>query len=1170
MKRHLIWYRIAAAFMLIILCSFTVFAQEQTVTVRLKNASLKQLFNSIEKQTTYRFSYRNLVLEEIQDITIIKKKVPVSEVLNVAFKGRNLDYSIISCQSIVVYDKQLKKHSTGKKRSIKGGVFDDNGTPLIGVSIKMKNSTLGTITDVNGEFQMVAPEGEIIEFSYIGYLSKQVRVGPQLNYNITLEENTQSLNEVVVTGFQTLSRERASGAFESVNKKMLDKLPVSNVSNILTGQMAGVDVDKDGNITIRGISYISKKYRSPLVVVDGFPIESGIESINPNNIESITVLKDAAAASIWGARSANGVIVVTTKESKGDQGSLAVGFNAFTRVGSRIDLDYANPIADAANQLGLEKYLMGEYYKYDPSSIYDPSNLTQQNMVYQKTEGAYLYSMLNKGYLSEKEVEDRMNQLRLVDYKDDVYKYLLRNPIYQQYNLSLRGNTKKSNFNFSLLYDKNLSDFVGTENDRVVADFKNNYKINKRISLYASVFLSINKNKNDGVSLGDIKSLAAYDRLVNPDGSYNNHTSSLNYGMRNYMNLMNFPYSWNSNLLQDMRHRDITSNVIQTRLQGGIDVTVIDGLKFSSKYQYEKVRSNSSSYYGPDTYMVRSLINNFASIADDRVTVGASYFPKGGIRNGIGTSNTDAYNFRNQLDYKKSFKDQHEINAILGTEIIENLYTSENRPWEFGVNPNTNSIATLPDTRLIGIDFTGEQNSMPHSVKSSYFYQKRRYFSLYFNGAYTFKNKYTATFGVRTDASNIISSNSKYRYVPLWSAGLNWNAGEEPFIKSLMFIDRLNVRGSYGLNAQGAIGSANATTISTDVGDQYNEYNIVGGVAQHGNPELRWEKTQSFNIGIDYSLFKGLLFGKMDFYNKKGIDLLYRKTLPSLLGFGQSMNMNYAGVLNRGIEWQIGTQLNLTKEISWTSELNYSYNYNKITRLESGNTLVGSSVGTQTFFEGGSVSDYYAYKYDGYFDGVPYVVKKDGSHHPMNAPTPNINNETAGILFNMGTTIAPHLLGWTNTFKIKDFSVTVLLTAKFGHVFARRAIFAAPNASSLTSYDKELPNYIDNRWAKDFPGLINVDNLNQLRERRLYVNYLSSNVDDASFIRLNNVIFDYNLNGVIRNMSWFKKVKNLTVYGEAKNIGLLWKANKWGMDPEFIEGSLKPQTMYTIGVKVNI
>lgn len=1170
MKRHLIWYRVTSVFILLILCSFTAFAQKQTVTVRLKNASLKQLFNSIEKQTTYRFSYRNLVLDEVRDITVSKEKAPVTEVLDVVLSGRNLQYEIVSNKTIVVYDKKQINRPSGKKKTITGGVFDSNGVPLIGATIKMKNSSLGAITDINGEFQMVVPEGETLEFSYIGYITKNIKVAQQSKLNITLDENTQSLNEVVVTGFQTLSRERASGSFESVNKKILDKLPASNVSSILTGQMAGVDVDKDGNINIRGISYISKKYRSPLVVVDGFPIESGIESINPNNIESITVLKDAAAASIWGARSANGVIVVTTKEYKGDQGSLAVSFNAFTRIGSKIDLDYANPIADASNQLGLEKYLMGEYYKYDPSSIYEPSNLTQQNTIYQKTEGAYLYSMLNKGYLSAKEVEERVNQLRSVDYKDDVYKYLMRNPIYQQYNLSLRGNTKKSNFNFSILYDKNLSDFVGTDNDRVVADFKNNYKINKKISLYASVFLSINKNNNNGVSMGDIKSLASYDKLVNPDGSYNNHTADMNYGMRNYMNLMGFPYSWNSNLLQDMRDRDINSNTLQARLQGGIDVNIIDGLKFSSKYQYEKVRTSSTSYYGPETYMVRNLINTFAPIGEDRISVGTSYFPKGGIRNGIGTSNTDAYNFRNQLDYKKTFKDKHEVNAIIGTEIIENLYTSDSRPWEFGVNPNSNSIATLPDTRMIGTDFTGEQHSMPHSVKSSYGYQKRRYFSLYFNGSYTFNNKYTATFGVRTDASNIISSNPKYRYVPLWSAGLNWNAGDEEFIKSLSFIDRLNVRGSYGLNAQGAIGSTNATTISTGVGDQYNEYNVIGWIAQHGNPELRWEKTQSFNIGIDYSFFKGLLFGKLDFYNKKGIDLLYRKTLPSILGFGQSMNMNYAGVLNRGGELQVGTQLNLTKDISWTSEVNYSYNYNKITRLESGNTLVGSSVGTQTFFEGGSVSDYYAYKYDGYFDGVPYVVKKDGSHHPMNAPTPNMTNETAGILYNMGTTIAPHILGWTNTFKIKDLSVIVLLTGKFGHVFAKQPVFASANANSLNNYNKDLPNYIDNRWAKDFPGLINVTNLNQLRERRLYVSYLSSHVDDASFIRLNNIIFDYNLMNAINNVSWLKKIKGLNIYGEIKNIGLLWTANKWNMDPEFIEGSLKPQTMYTIGVKVNI
>ena len=1056
---------------------------------------------------------------------------------------------------------------------VSGTIKGTDGEVLIGAVVKIKGTNVATLTDFDGKYKInVAKGNSILEFIYLGEKTEE-KVGNRKIIDVTIS-TVKTLETVVVTGFQTISRERASGAFESMNKKILDKIPSSDITSVLKGQMAGVDVGKNGSIIIRGKSTLSGTKNSPLIVVDGFPIEGGIETLNPNNIESVTVLKDGAAASIWGARSGNGVIVITTKAAKqGDKNELEVNFNSFVRIGNRIDLDYANPIADATQQLELEKYFAQELYKYSPGSVYGPDVLTSINANSQRTEGAYLYAMLNKGLMSSDEVAKRVSELQNIDYKDDVNKYLLRNPIYQQYNLNLRGSTSKNSYNFSILYDKNMTDFVGTDNNRIVTEFKNNYRLNKSITLFASGYLSVKNEQNNGSNIGEIQSLASYDRLVNPDGSYNNHSADMNYGMRNYMNGLPFTYSWDKNLLQDVRSRDCNRNIIQARFQGGFEIKLFKGLKFTSKYQFEKLRSQMSQYDGPDSYFVRSLINKYSEVSSDRTQVASSYYPKGGIRRGIINDNLDTHNLRNQFDYRQVFNNKHEVSFILGNEIIENNTNSVREPWEFGVNPEMNGVVKLPDTNTQAKNYAGSQEPFTHVSIPNYDYTKRRYLSFYLNSSYTFDQKYTATFSIRTDASNIISSKAQYRYVPLWSAGLNWNAAEEKFISELGWFSRLNVRGSYGINAQDATGATNITTIYNEAGNRFNDYNIKGNVSSHGNPNLRWEKTKNFNVGIDYALRNGWLYGKVDLYRKKGVDLLYSRSLPSTMGFGDSMKMNYASMMNKGIELQIGTVVPIHKGISLTSELNYSYNNNEILDVESNNILVNDLAGSNSarkYIEGGRVGDYYAYVFDGYFNNTPYVLKKDGTRRSMNTPVPSTTNEEAQLLYNMGTTIAPHILGWTNTLQIDDFSVTAVITGKFGHVFAKSSVFSGSGVGYQTSFNKDLPNYVNNRWASDYPGLINSSTMNQLNSRANYTRALSSNVDNASFIRLNNIIFDYNFSNICRNIKWMKGIGGIKVYGEIRDLGLLWAANKWNMDPEYVEGLIKPATSYSIGIKINI
>lgn len=1053
-----------------------------------------------------------------------------------------------------------------EKIKVKGKVIDaQTGEFLVGVNVYVEGTTAGNITDVNGEFNFVLPiNTNELTISYIGYKTQKILVGDQREFKIFLENEVSSIDEVVVTGFQTISRERASGAFGSMDKEVMEVKPVQTTSSLLKGQVAGLDVTDKG-VYVRGISTF-KGSRSPLIVVDGFPIQGELSDINPNNIESINVLKDAAAASIWGARSGNGVIVITTKKAKVDsKDKMVISLNSWIRFSDKIDLDYANPIANSKDQLAIESFLINEYNKANAGTLQDPSDLTFQNTSIMRTEGEYLEAMKAIGYLSGDVVDQRINELSKINYKDDVNEYLLRHPVYQQHNLSIRGNNKKNNYSFSFLFDENKNNFVGNKDNNLSIDFKDIFYLNDRITLNAALYAKYQKENKSGASLSEIRGLAAYDRLVNPDGTYANNTADINFGTRNHLNNFDFPYDWNYNLLQEVRNRDLKSNQLKGRFQFGINIKIIEGLSFDSKIQLQKIKEETKDWYGEHTYKVRSMINQ-ASRFENGV-VSDVYFPKGDMITNDSFRDTESYNFRNQINFKKTFAEKHHIDVIAGTEMIQTKMNYTKLPDVFGASKHMTGTSKLPDMEdALDYGVIGNSTSLYIKRIPGFMFSDVRYFSAYGNLSYTYNDKYTVTGSVRTDASNIVSDDPKYRYTPLWSVGLNWNAVRENFIKELDFFDRLNVRFSYGINANVATSSCNVTTVEYGAGGLFNDYNMYSSF-NHGNPDLRWETTKTINGGVDFSIRNSRLFGSIDVYNKKGEDLYYNRTYPSTSGVG-NLQVNYAEIQNKGYEIVLGTKIPLADKISLVSKANYSYNKNEITDIENINVLLKDQKGFNEYVKNAAVGDLWAFKYAGYEDGVPYVVANDGTKHPMNTPTPNVTNQDFTLLYNQGHTIAPHILGWTNTINIKDLSLTTIITGKFGHVFSNNSLpFTRRSMVGSSNYNENLKQYLNNEKANDFPSLINASTIGNLQQQGLYTPFLSSFVDDASFIRFNDLIINYNVSRYLRKIEF---LDNINIYCNINNLGMIWTANKWDMDPEYPKGYIKPQTTYTFGIKLNI
>jgi TonB-linked SusC/RagA family outer membrane protein len=359
MKKNKIVRMLTAFIMLSLFCSISSYAQEQRVTIKVKNASLKDVFKKIEKQTTYRFSYRDVVVDNRKDITMSKVNASVSSVLDEALKGRDLIYKIVSQKliAISVLKKIAPTTTSTRKLRVIGVVRDDKGEPIIGASVKLKGKAVGTITDSNGQFSIDANNDDALDISFIGYKEQEVSVDNKQKVNVVLKEEMKTLTEVVVVGYGVQRKRDVSTSISQVKAEDLANLPVSDFRQSLVGKMPGVSImqpsgDPEGSVTVRvrGVSSATAG-NDPLYIIDGVPVDQGLHNLNTNDIESVEVLKDASSAAIYGSRGSNGVILITTKKGKTDKLTVSYdGYYAFDKVSKKIDMMNAYQYAEVSKE----------------------------------------------------------------------------------------------------------------------------------------------------------------------------------------------------------------------------------------------------------------------------------------------------------------------------------------------------------------------------------------------------------------------------------------------------------------------------------------------------------------------------------------------------------------------------------------------------------------------------------------------------------------------------------------------------------------------------------------------------------------------------------------------------------------------------------------------------
>jgi len=1147
-------------------------AQLKRVSLNMENAELRQVFRKLKQQTGIRFFYNEEKLKQAGNRQVDIHDLELDKALEEILEGTELTYTFLR-DVVVIKERSPETGSVEallqEKRVIRGVVKDENGATLPGVSVIVKGTQAGVATDIDGRFEIRVDQDPnvMLQFSFVGMEMQEVKVGNREQLEIVLKPDAKVLDEVVCTGFQTISRERATGSFQIVSSDELKIIPAQDLGAKLEGLTTGMQVEYNEqtgatDITIRGIATMNADAK-PLIVVDGFPVEGDFSTINPNDIEHVTVLKDAAAASIWGARAGNGVVVVTTKSGRKSE-KPRVSIDAFVKISPKIDLGYNFPIADSETQIALEKFEMDNGFG---SGWGYADTFNEIWMAY--TLGAQLMYDRTRGLISETDYNTQVARLKNTSNKKQIEKYMLNNPVSQNYNMAVNGGGKIHYYNLSAMYSSDENNIQGNKREKLLINFKNTFELAEWLNFDFALTSEMRKDKT-GLSFEDVTQLSPYELLKNEDGSYAPVIKGYNQRiMNNFLaETEGVPYNnLDYNPLQDLEANDFTTKQMNMRFQTGLAVKFLEGLEYRGSFQYERFKTNEDKHYGEDSYYVRELADANVKYNEEDKKIEIAYMPEGDILASTELL-TQNYNLRNQVTFNRTFAEKHSVSVLLGSELIWTETTGTgNTLYGYDAEKNTHvtpfygyGSSTVKWQNIFDTYYAG---SLPtgHNLK----YTANRFLSFYGNATYMFNEKYSISGSIRNDASNIIVDDPKYRYSPFWSVGLGWNLSNEAFFDKVDFLDRLALRATYGKNGNTVSTASSVPIISWSASPSPVTGELYGTISDKGNPALRWEKIEQTNIGVDFS-FWHKISGSIDYYNKKSKDLMARIALAPTLG-STSQNLNAAAVRNNGIELDLNYSQRIIGDFKWNTGIKVSYNKSEVTDFKQ-SLISPRSLTDYRFVEGFAVDPVFSYIYGGMSEeGKPRILSSHSDQEYTMEENIGSNGEKGEeVLRYHGSYTPKTVLGWTNTFTYKGITLRALITGKFGHKF-RRPTYAYGDGFDYKNHHKDLKEIMGGRAQEIGLPEIPAEYSNFYYRYSWYVPYLNTLVENASHIRLREIYLGYEFPKHICDRL---KVGGIRVYSQIRNLGLIWAANGQGIDPDYISGSvIKPEASFTFGLNVN-
>ena len=1167
----------------------------QSVTFKKNNSSLKEFFTEIRKQTGYHVVWQEGKVNDAIKINVAFQSTPLEQALDQALSTKNLAYEIVN-RTVVVKPREqglldrIKNYFD--RITISGKVLDsETNLPMPGVTVKITGTNKSAVTDANGLFRISdVEENASLTLSSVGYAARSMAVSE--NMLIRLSPVTQELEGVVIsTGYQEIKKQSTTGAANVITSKEIEETPSINLMERLEGKIPGVQFDiRKNTIQIRGVSSYSNL--SPLVVIDGFPavnqdlttVTSGVvesrptnrnqpetsgnailSTFNPADIESISFLKDAAASAIWGAKAANGVIVITTK--KGKKGTSSVNFSATTGLSAAAKLSDLNSMTNA-QYIELEQELVDKNFIQDPVAnlIASPTNGWRTGPVTEAQEWMFR-AKRNPALIPQRDAV--LNELANRSNHDQIRDYLLQTAVQQQYNLSLAGGKGNSSYYVSGNYTKDRPVFKSNEAEKysILSNLTNNF-LNNRVIVTTGLNYNYSQSQVNTAAISALSEgslgLAPYEMLVDANGKrirkgvvFTTRTSDSLTRVRNLL-------PWTYNAIDELQYGNTVNTANSIRVNSSVKGVLTNWLNFTVSGQLQKVMEEQVNLKNQNSYYTRNLINTGTN-QQNVALLGSVYgFPKGGIYQ-AGRVNRDDYGLRAQFDVNKDFGTDHHFDMIIGSEIRqEKSRGSEQMLYgydeELSTSVNVNTVGNA--ARYYNIYGNQVAIAQPNNLVSRYV---KRYLSYYGNASYSYLGKYYATASARFDDVNVVGVSRRARATPLWSAGLRWDIFKEDFMSGLPWVSGLSLRSSIGLSGNMPGQSSNFTTVNLGLVDGYTQlpYARIGFPV---NQDLGWEITRMTNVGLDVSLLANRVSFSFDYYKKNISDLLL--SLPINATYGWTNLYYNAGTLQaHGVDLGLTAELIRAKDFKWSAIVNYGYNTNKVTETRfQPQTITGTAI---TY--GYAVDNIWVYRWAG-LDNLGRSQIYDGKGNIKPSTDNNIVTEDRVAA---GRTVAPHFGGFTNTFTYKGWTLMARATYNLGHKFLIQNISQGlyPTSGSYSGIIGNNAAIVD-RWRKpgdeaftNVPGLSNV-NVNSVTR---YINS-DLNIRNAGQIRLQQVSLTYALpSSMLRSLPF---IKGVNLGATVSNLGLIWVANKEGIDPDYqmtsMFNNLPPTRNYVFNLNLTL
>ncbi|RYE20046.1 MAG: SusC/RagA family TonB-linked outer membrane protein [Sphingobacteriales bacterium] len=1200
------------------------------VTLNEKNTPLEKVLLKIEKQTGFNFIYDEDKLN-IPFISVNVNNVPVEKALDASFSGLPATYSIVGNNIIIkptppsIIDNI--KEFLSFPVQVRGVITDTAGNPLnratvffvkrangqpvhmlipAAVEASPANSDqpsvvavpangdqpsavavpatttagyaeISYITDETGMFYFDAEVGDELGVSYIGYKTVTFKVTRDMPFqNIVLHSATAQLVEVMVqTGYQTLSKERATGSFSKADMKVFAKRSgTMDVIGRLDGQIPGMTVSPNeleynpttGKNTrralIRGSSTVQLS-TEPLYVVNGV-IVTDFSAINVNDIADITVLKDAAAAAIWGARAANGVVVVITKSGTRNQ-KVKIAYSGFANFQGKPNLNYPH-------------FLTSKQYIQAAKEVFDPEAFPLNFYSYVAPHDQFLYDQ-HAGLISDARANAGLDSLGNLNNLQQIKDLWYRNAMTTDHTVSASGGNSNYSFYTSLGYTNTRDNTIGETNNTYRVSIDQTFTPNKRLSFSLSAQLaSYNATSKEPISIGP----DALPYQLFKDDKGNNLSMPYIYGWsaerrRQYQAASGIDLETYSPL-DELNYGHSESNSLAVNLVGNATVKLWKGIKYQGTFGYSTSPGRGTSYDDHKQYQMRKYLMDFTIPATG--TEGPQYIlPEYGGTLLTRNSNQRNWTVRNQLVYEYSGRDGNDLITIQGGQEASERLTTGSSNTVLGYDEDLQTYPLLDYLKLsqgvfgtvTGAGFYSFQQYQPEEIRSRF----NSYFAL---GSYTYNHKYSIDGSWRVDHSNLFGSDVSAQNKPVYSVGLKWNIAEENFIKPLTWLNSLAVRATYGITGNSPyVGQATVNDILYPE-QPFNFPKIAGqsyGLSSPANKKLSWESTRTANLGIDFGVFDRLS-GSIEYYHKTTTDLLGNQLLDPFTGQGSAIG-NLGKLVNDGINIGL-TSINIqTRNLTWSTGLAFGFNKNKLVSYTKPQSYMESPsyILSTNYLIGRPIQPLFAYRYAGLDNvGDPQIKLADGTI------TKDPQKATKDDLIYMGTTIPKFNGGISNNVRYKQFELSFNVIYSFGAVMRKdvNQFYVGQLTGSPQSFSGNVHSDFANRWQK--PGDENTTNIpaytssygyNYSQRNTAYYTMADINVLSASYVKLRETSLSYSFAPAI--LRWLK-VESASVRFQVNNI-LLWKANKEGIDPEFHDyrngyrGIPGGQHAITIGANVN-